>query len=142
MQYDATADLSVEEDGATAAGTFEEKAEQSAPMEAEPENLKENMQEEMLVNNSMQATDTVMDENMFDAAAPVGAERISLSLTVEEIVQCDGYKVLVLSAKDGNLWKAYMEEDVKETLFVGEKYEFVLQKQEGEDWDYAVLAVE
>ena len=142
MQYSGMADSGAGEDGASTAGTFEEKAEQSAPAEAEPESLKESTAEDMTANNTMQDAETVMDENMFDAAAPVGAEHINVSLTVEEIVQYDGYKVLVLSAEDGNLCKAYMEEEVKENLFVGEKYEFMLQKQEGEDWDYAVLAVE
>lgn len=142
MQNSAPVDFGASADGATTAGTFDDKAEQSAPLEAETENLKESMIEDVNVNSSMQDADKVKDENMYDAAAPVGAESISLCLTVEEIVQCDGYKVLVLSATDGNLWKAYMEEDIKETLFVGETYEFVLQEQENEGWDYAVLAVQ
>ncbi len=142
VQYSGMADSGAGEDGALTAGTFEEKAEQSAPAEAEPESLKESTAEDMTANNTMQDAETVMDENMFDAAAPVGAEHISLSLTVEKIAECDGYKVLVLSAEDGNLCKAYMGEDVEEPLLVGEMYEFVLQKQEGEDWDYTVIAVE
>lgn len=144
LDYEMQQDVMVNsgaEDGATTAGTFDD-VEQFAPMEEEKENLKENMMEEAPVNNNMQAADTAKNENMFDAATGMGAESISLRLSVEEIVQCDGYKVLVLSAADGNLWKAYMEEGVKDALLVGETYEFVLQEQENKGWDYAVLAVQ
>jgi len=140
-KYDAMAEWGMEEDGATAAGTFNDTAEQLAPMEPETESLKESVQEDMTVNNSVQSADTAGDESMYDAATPVGVEGLSISLTVEEIVQGDGYKVLVLSAADGNLFKAYMEEDVKATLFVDETYEFVLQEQADEGWNYKVLAV-
>lgn len=140
MQQNVMVDSGAGEDGATTAGTFDDKAEQAAP--AETESLQESLKEDMSVNNSMQATDTAKDESMYDAATMVGAEHISLSLVVEEIVECDGYKVLVLSAVDGNLWKAYMEEDVQETLLVGEKYDFTLQKQESEDWEYVVISAE
>lgn len=80
------------------------------------------------------------EETMANGLAKV--ETLQESLTVQEIVQCDEYKVLVLSAADGNEWRAYASNDLDATLKTGETYDFTLQKQEGEDWEYVVVAAE
>lgn len=80
------------------------------------------------------------EETMEIGSAKV--ETLQQNLNVQEIVQCDEYKILVLSATDGTAFRVQVPDDITFSFVIGENYDFTLQKQAGEDWDYVVISAE
>ncbi len=98
--------------------------------------------EDEKVFNSEVAENTQMADRETMATGSSKPETVQQNLTVQEIVQCDEYKILVLSAVDGNEWRAYASNDLDISLKIGENYDFTLQKQEGEEWEYVLISAE
>lgn len=92
--------------------------------------------------------DSVIAENMElgdEETLAIGSAKIETlqqNLTVQEIVQYNEYKILVLFAMDGTVFRVQVPEDDNFSFAVGENYDFALQKQEGEEWEYLLISAE
>lgn len=95
---------------------------------------------EMAVSDKQEESESVACESAEDKLSG-GAGRLCGDMTVMETVQCDGYQVLVLCTADATEYRAYLAETVDAVPEIGKNYEFVLQEQQGEEWNYAVVEI-
>lgn len=118
----------------------EEKDSQSDGMPAEDMEIMEDMSEaDFLVGSDTVGSDTVGSDAETATNDSYQAETLQENLTVQEILQTDEDKILVLSATDGTTFRAQLPDNISFTFVIGESYDFTLEKQAGVDWEYVVL---